>query len=134
MNKEVWARPVTKVEQFAANEYVAACGWSEKTGNYLFKCDAAGGHMYSKTRNSPNKYVHVCSGWFDQGYHPCGKTHETPNIGDFYDGFIDYNGNGKLDSGEEVTVWLEYSGNSISNGHATKNLNREIWEEKIPRS
>ena len=41
MDKRVWEQPVTLVQKFEANEYVAACGDSGTT--YLFKCDAGGG-------------------------------------------------------------------------------------------
>ena len=39
MTKMTWTRPVTEVQQFAANEYVAACGDTEY-GAYLFECNA----------------------------------------------------------------------------------------------
>lgn len=45
MERKVWRRPLTRVQQFEANEYVAACGDTEY-GNYLFECDAPGGRLY----------------------------------------------------------------------------------------
>ena len=41
MGRKVWRRPLTRVQQFEANEYVAACGDSGVV--YKFKCDAGGG-------------------------------------------------------------------------------------------
>ena len=41
MEGRVWRRPLTEVQKFEANEYVAACGDSGTT--YKFKCDAGGG-------------------------------------------------------------------------------------------
>ena len=47
----------------------------------------------------------------------------------FYDGFVDYNGNGRPDWDDEgVIVWLEPRGWTV-NGHATKNLNMNEWEK-----
>ena len=40
MDKRVWEQPMTMVQKFEANEYVAACGDSGVT--YYFKCDASG--------------------------------------------------------------------------------------------
>ena len=38
MERKVWRRPLTEVQKFEANEYVAACGDENKV--YLFTCDA----------------------------------------------------------------------------------------------
>lgn len=43
----------------------------------------------------------------------------------FYDGFIDYDGNGIQDPNEGVIVWRGPWG---MNGHATKDLNMSSWE------
>ena len=42
MRKE-WMEPVIKVQEFVANEYVAAC---ESGMVYKFTCDAPGGPLY----------------------------------------------------------------------------------------
>lgn len=124
MNKKVWVRPVTEVQQFEANEYVAACGDTEY-GVYKFKCDAPGGPLYAKDSDG--------LGYSGANYTPCSKTHEAPIKDTFVDGYIDYNHNKKQDDGEAVIVWLEYgyswlSGKYVSNGHATSNLDRDSWE------
>ena len=41
MKKRVWENPLTMVQQFVPNEYVAACG--DTNNEYIFKCDAMGG-------------------------------------------------------------------------------------------
>ena len=41
--KKVWSRPLTVVQNFEANEYVAACGDENKV--YKFKCDAVSGSI-----------------------------------------------------------------------------------------
>ena len=44
--KKEWMEPVIEVQEFAANEYVAACGDSGKV--YKFVCDAGQyGHNYN---------------------------------------------------------------------------------------
>lgn len=57
-------------------------------------------------------------------YHPCGAKHDASVTDAFYDGFIDYNLNGKQDSGEGVIVWL---GPRNNDGHATTKLNMNSW-------
>lgn len=122
MTKMTWTRPVTEVQQFAANEYVAACGDTEY-GVYKFKCDAPRGTLYYFEGGSAKELG---------GYHPCGETHEASKRDEFPDGFVDYNENGKKDSGEEVVVWLEiehgFFGDYVDDYHATTNLNRASWE------
>lgn len=126
MMKKEWVRPLTIVDQFVPNEYVAACGDMNKV--YKFTCDAEGGTLY---------YFPVSDGMIDGvytgnslaeklgSYHPCGKTHEARVTDGFYDGFVDYNRNRTMDSGEGVIVWRGPNGR---NGHATQNLNMSEWE------
>lgn len=129
MTKMTWTRPMTEVQQFAANEYVAACGDTE-FGAYLFECDAPKGELY---------YFEDFYKWEGVQLHlgtctPCGETHVADKADVFANGFIDYNGNKKLDGGEEVIVWLKRGLGGIphpffgGNAHATTNLDRESWE------
>lgn len=129
MEKKIWSRPLTKVQGFEANEYVAACGVNEK-GEYLFTCDAAKGNVYIKNGSSYSRLG---------GYKPCGATHQTSSMGDFVDGFVDRNDNRKKDSGEEAVIWVEYTrnifgGKEASNWHATKNVDWKTWTEPAVRS
>lgn len=124
MEGRVWKSPLTEVQKFEANEYVAACG-ETGYGNYLFECDAPGGRLYYyKTSWSGQKIAEYIG-----NYTPCSKKHEASTDSEFPDGFVDYNKNGKEDEGEAVIVWIErgYWG-SITNAHATTNLNRDSWE------
>ncbi len=41
MNRKVWKQPLTVVQKFMPNEYVAACGDSGVV--YKFRCDAGDG-------------------------------------------------------------------------------------------
>lgn len=124
MRKE-WMEPVIEVQEFVANEYVAACGDSGTV--YKFTCDASRGWLYYYPESDgqiDGNYTGSGSQKFIGNYHPCGRTHEASVTDDFYDGFVDYNWNGKPDTGEEVIVWR---GPKNNNGHATTNLNMSSW-------
>lgn len=140
MNKEMWVRPVTEVQTFEANEYVAACG--DSGANYYFKCNAPKGTLYYYTAGDgtvDGKYTGTGSATELGSYTPCSASPKhavdttTPN---FYDGFVDYNKNGRCDSGEEVIVWSYLETTYIPligpvttrEGHATKELDMQSWE------
>lgn len=127
-----WEEPRILAEKFMPNEYVAACGDTEY-GNYLFKCDAPAGTLYYYPQ-SDGKIDGQYSGWGSAermgSYTPCSATHEAPTTGDFYDGFVDRNRNGRQDSGEGVIVWRNREWGILGwrwNGHATTNLDMESW-------
>lgn len=127
--KRAYVRPTMVGERFVANEYVAACG--DKGTVYKFNCNAPGGVLY---------YYPSSDGTIDGSYngkdqpeklglyHPRGAKHKTTSTTNvFYDGFVDYNFNGKPDKAwnEEVIVWL---GPNNNNGHATRDLDMKTWE------
>lgn len=126
MEGKVWRRPLTEVQKFEANEYVAACGDENKV--YKFVCDAPAGPLYYY-RHGDGTIDGVYNGsgrasLLGVSYHPCSATHEASVTNSFYDGFVDYNWNGKQDKGEGVIVWR---GPRNNNGHATKNLDMNSW-------
>lgn len=125
MERKVWRRPLTEVQKFEANEYVAACGDENKV--YKFTCDAPGGWLYyypTSDGKIDGEYDGSGGKKFLWAYTPCDATHEASVTNDFYDGFIDYNWNTKHDEGEGVIVWR---GPANNNGHATKNLDMTTW-------
>lgn len=124
MEKKVWRRPLTDVQKFEANEYVAACG-DTGYGNYLFECDAPEGQLYYYRTNwwGEEEAAYIGS------YTPCSRKHEAARESEFPDGFVDYNWNGREDEGEAVIVWIERGPwGGIRNAHATTNLDRDSWE------
>ncbi len=125
--KKEYVRPTMVGEKFVANEYVAACGDSG-VSSYNFKCDAPGGKLYYYSQFD-GKIDGVYEGSEKAillgDYTPCSKTHKAPTTDDYYDGFVDYNKNGRYDSGEGVIVWRGKWG---LNGHATANLDMTTWE------
>lgn len=116
--KGTWEAPRIMVQEFEANEYVAACGDENKV--YKFTCDAPAGDVYA------DGYGHL------GGYHPCSKTHEASVKSDFVHGYVDRNRNGKEDEGETAIIWVEketFWGQSyVKDWHATTNLNINSWE------
>lgn len=138
MEKRIWTKPQAVVEQFMANEYVAACGDSGVV--YKFECNAPGGTVYYYNNKTVGDgvidgyYKGTGSATKAGGYHPCSEKHEAESTADFCDGFVDRNSNGSCDSGEEAIIWLEYAKNwftgelEVDNWHATALLNRNEWE------
>lgn len=125
MRKE-WMEPVIEVQEFVANEYVAACG--DKGTVYKFECTARGGLLYYYPEGD-GRIDGDYSGSGDKQYiglyHPCNAKEEASVTDEFYDGFIDYNLNRKQDPGEGVIVWR---GPNNNNGHATAKLDMSSWE------
>ena len=124
--KKVYEAPVVHLEQFVANEYIAACG--DKNKVYKFTCDAPGGRLYYYPESDgtiDGKYTGSGKAKWLGNYHPCDAKHEASTTDSFYDGFVDYNRNGKQDDGEGVIVWRGRSGRD---GHATENLDMKTWE------
>lgn len=123
MRKE-WMEPVIEVQEFVANEYVAAC---ESEVVYKFECNAPKGLLYYYPEGDgqiDGKYEGRERPRYIGNYHPCRAKHEASVRDAFYDGFIDYDKNGKQDSGEGVIVWR---GTGNINGHATTELNMNSW-------
>lgn len=127
-----YKKPVLNVEQFTANEFIAAC--HDQNTVYKFTCDAPRGPLYyypqsdgkiDGTYNGKGRPQLIGSSFPGFTYHPCNKKHEASTTDDFYDGFVDRNYNGRYDAGEGVIVWRGADG---KNGHATKNLDMTTWE------
>ena len=101
MRKE-WMEPVIEVQEFVANEYVAAC---ESGMVYKFTCDAPGGPLYYYPEGDGKingEYTgHGSAELLGLFYHPCDAKHEASVTSDFYDGFVDYNHNRRQDLTKE---------------------------------
>lgn len=128
MEKRVWENPLTMVQQFVPNEYVAACGDENKV--YKFKCDAPvgliQGWVYLETNGVPGlQRLSLNPDTFLGGpYHPCGETHEAPVTDDFKLGYYCKDLESIFDP-EQVIVWGGPDNNNI---HCTTNLNTDSWE------
>lgn len=125
MERRVWKRPLTEVQKFEANEYVAACGDSGTT--YLFTCDAGGGwpgSVYLETNGRPG----LQTGWggdqYLSGYEACGTKHKADSDDEFLDGY--YVTTGLF--GQHVTKVIVWRGPNKDNTHCTTNLDKSTWE------
>ena len=134
MERKVWRRPLTEVQKFEANEYVAACGDSGTT--YLFTCDAGGGvsgEVYVESNGveglqTRGEWVGGWGGHWQEadrslgGYHACQTTHEAESDDEFLNGYyVPYYSN-------DVTKVIIWRGPYNNNVHCTENLNMDKWE------
>ena len=130
MEKRVWENPLTMVQQFVPNEYVAACG--DQNLVYKFKCDAGGG---AKGDVYTDDGTNLTPGWL-RYYHACSATHEASTKDDFISGY--YVQNGGNDTTGYWTLfggWKEYEKVPViiwtdggTDVHCTTNLNQDSWE------
>lgn len=134
MVKNVWVQPQTVVQQFVANEYVAACGDSGTI--YKFECNAGQENhdysVYTLNRWGQKEYLTYGSGFFGKhtvdgystSYHPCGETHTAASDSGFLTGYYIDDMDTRKDERIPVIVWT----NRNTNVHCTTNLNMDNWE------
>ena len=133
--KKRWEEPIILVQQFVANEYVAACGDSSTV--YNFECNAGtDGTLYNvfwedgTPYASSNNYDELTAP-FD-GYHPCYQTHKADSDSGFGKGYMykqywggllnPKNGN---NTGERIDVIIWTDNNT--DVHCTTNLDMKSW-------
>lgn len=132
MEKMTWTRPVAAVEQFMANEYIAACG--DNNIVYKFKCDAGNRQSsYHVYLNGPDGVAHTSDDidWSARNgrlrtFTPCGSTHEASTTDEFPAGYMYAYSSWSGNYGDPipVIVWTEGG----TNTHCTSNLNIDSWE------
>ena len=125
MEKKVWRRPLTDVQKFEANEYVAACGDENKV--YLFTCDAGWTGLTGSTvyTNGPDGIADTRDDIDLGAYHKCGETHEASTTDDFIKGYLKKNVLG-VPAGprQNVIIWRGENGDNV---HCTTNLDMNSW-------
>lgn len=120
MEKQKWVRPQAIVQEFVANEYVAACGDSGKV--YKFECNAGNKGTWYSIKNSKNESVSI-SGY--NRYSPCGATHEAESDSGFLTGYhLDDPDTWWEDENIPVIIWTENG----KNVHCTTKLDMSEWE------
>ena len=120
-----YVRPIMDVENFTANDFIAACG--DSNYEYLFECNANSGGWFT---NGGSVYVDSnkngeWSALTDErlgSYSPCSEKHKTQNGDDFLDGFLVAGLGTKV---KKVKIWRGEDGNNI---HCTTNLDMNSWE------
>ena len=131
MRKE-WMEPVIEVQEFVANEYVAAC---ESGMVYKFTCDAPGGPLYYYPEGDGKingEYTgHGSAELLGLFYHPCDAKHEASVTSDFYDGFVDYNYNRRTFVNYNPANGDDYlGGNFVADGYTViteTKANGDVW-------
>lgn len=129
MEKQKWVRPQAIVQEFVANEYVAACGDSGTI--YKFDCNAGNSDTHYAVKDSSGKiatisgmYMNGGSGYGGYYYHPCGKKHEAPSDSGFLTGYHLDDPSTKGDENISVIIWTENN----TDVHCTTNLDMSKWE------
>ena len=119
--KKNYVAPTMVCEEFAANEYVAACG--EQNTKYKFECNALAGTLYYYP-DSDGEIDGEYTGTGEEKrlgrFSPCPAWHEASTTDAFYDGYIKRDG-----KRYNVIVWRGPDGD---NGHATAQLDMDEWE------
>ena len=127
MEGRVWKRPLTEVQKFEANEYVAAC---ESGTTYWFQCNAGSPIMlmndvYEETNGIPGLQTGMGGDTYRTGtYHACGENHEVREGETFLEGYVVQK---KLLGKDEiipVLIWTQGG----TNTHCTTELHPEDWE------
>ena len=128
MEKMIWTRPQAVAEQFAANEYVAAC--SDLVNEYYaFVCDATGGILglvYEETNGREGLQMFGGDDFLGR-YASCGATHyvaadDIDSNTDFVNGYYLTGADGNELATPDV-IWKGEDGRNI---HCTKALRHEI--------
>ena len=128
-----WSRPMTFVQKFEANEYVAACGDSGVV--YNFECNAGERNkeyaVYKLGSRGNKIYLTIGSGWdrheidgYDYYYHPCKATHEAESDSGFLTGYYMDDMSTRKDERIPVVVWTD-GGTDV---HCTTELDMNKWE------
>ena len=128
--KKEWIRPLTTVQKFEANEYVAACGDSGVV--YNFVCDAGsrwelqsvyiennGLDGLQTERTWENGRWYKADSRRTWSYHACGATHEAESNDEFLKGYV-VNERDTI----PVIIWTDHG----TNTHCTTKLNMDEWE------
>lgn len=123
--KKVWVEPEILVQQFVANQYVAACGESGTV--YKFECNA-GDKKKKYAIKDENGKVATISGLKMDGewryYHPCGEKHLAESNSGFLTGYHIDDPSTRKDEWIKVIIWTE----NDTDVHCTTNLNMSSWE------
>lgn len=126
--RKIWTMPQAVVQQFAANEYVAACGDSGTT--YNFECNAGGGERGDVFTEDG---VNLTSGERHY-YYACGTTHSASETDDFFNGYFVLNGGNDREGYYTWSGYHEYEKipviiwNGDGHVHCTTKLNMSDWE------
>ena len=122
--RKTWEEPRILVQEFVANEYVAACGDSGVV--YNFECNAGEKEKKYAVKDANGKVARISGfymdGW-DDYYHPCGETHKAESNSGFLTGYHIDDRSTRKDENIQVIIWTENN----SDVHCTTNLDMDSW-------
>lgn len=122
--KKRWEEPMILVQQFVANEYIAACGDSGVV--YNFECNAGEKRKHYAVKDANGK-VATISGMYMDGYnyyyHPCSETHEAESNSGFLTGYHLDDPETWKDENMEVIIWTDNN----TDVHCTTKLDMDSW-------
>lgn len=127
MERKVWRRPLTEVQKFEANEYVAACGDSGTT--YYFECNAGDWWKTYAVKDSRGNVATISGMYMDGGkwghyYHPCRERHVAESDSGFLKGYHIDDPDTWRDENISVVIWTDYN----TDVHCTTKVNMDEWE------
>lgn len=127
--KKRWEEPMILVQQFVANEYVAACGDSGTV--YKFECNAGEKGKEYAVKDAQGNVAWISGRYMSGGlfgigssYHPCGETHEAESDSGFLKGYHLDDPTTWADENISVIIWTK----NDTNVHCTTNLDMSKWE------
>lgn len=126
--RKTWEEPRISVQEFIANEYVAACGDENKV--YKFVCDAStkyGTGLTGSTvfTNGEDGVMGTSDDVTLGAYGACSITHEARTKDQFIAGYMKKNVLGyPVGEALPVIIWRGEDGQNI---HCTTNLDMDSW-------
>ena len=126
--RKTWEEPRISVQEFIANEYVAACG--DKNKVYKFVCDAStkyGTGLTGSTvfTNGKDGVMGTSDDVAFGSYGACSITHEASTKDEFIAGYMKKNVLGyHVGEALPVIIWRGEDGHNI---HCTTNLDMDSW-------
>ena len=126
--RKTWEEPRISVQEFIANEYVAACGDENKV--YKFVCDAStkyGTGLTGSTvfTNGKDGVMGTSDDVTLGAYGACSITHEARTKDQFIAGYMKKNVLGySVGEALPVIIWRGEDGQNI---HCTTNLDMDSW-------
>ncbi len=126
--RKTWEEPRISVQEFIANEYVAACG--DKNKVYKFVCDAS--TKYGTGLTGSTVFTNGKDGVMGTSddvalgpYGACSITHEASTKDEFIAGYMKKNVLGyPVGEALPVIIWRGEDGHNI---HCTTNLDMDSW-------
>ena len=124
---KIWEKPNAMVQEFSANDYVAAC----EPKIYTFDCNTDWGAVNCDNQADQELLMSLIPYGYSNIAAGCGITHEYVDGDKLVTGWSDYNKNEVKDTGEEIMIWFDQNaaGEYTFEGvHLTNKINQNSWD------